>query len=319
MEQELRQQTIRPSKEAPQKAKKGKSHSRRNETIAGWLFSSPLIVGLLLFTLVPMVCSLLWSFKDYDGLTVNEFIGFGNYVKIFSGDKSMGKVVTNTLIYTCVSIPVNLILSYLLALLVNNSHKFTKAFRVLYYLPCVIPAVVNGLLWKDMTDNTFGIFNQILVSMGLSKFAFFSSSSTAMFSLLFMNVWGIGGGMILWLSAFKNISPTLYEAAKIDGANIFQRFSHITIPLSTPIIFYNLVTSVIGTLQYNGTLVIASRSGRGEGDSLYLYGVKIWYEAFQKGNLGYACALSWLLCLVIAILTFILFKSSKWVFYGEDV
>lgn len=293
------------------------SKMKRKEALSGWLFASPLIVGLLLFTLVPMVCSLYWSFFDYDGLTTNNFVGFGEYAKIFT-DKSMSQVALNTVIYTFVSIPLNLILSYLLALLVNNEHHFTKVFRVLYYLPCVIPAVVSGLLWKDITDNTYGIFNQILTGMGLPKFSFFSEASTSMFSLLLMNCWGIGGGMILWLSAFKNIPTTLYEAAKIDGANAWQRFAHITIPLSTPIIFFNVVTSVIGTLQYNGTLVIAARGGRGIDDSLYLYGVKIYWEAFQRGQIGYACALSWTLCLVISVFTFVLFKTSKWVFYGED-
>ena len=293
------------------------SQMKRKEAWSGWLFAAPLILGLLLFTLVPMLCSLYWSFFDYDGLTTNIFVGFGEYLKIFS-DKSMGTVVWNTMIFTFVSIPLNLILSYLLALLVNNERRFTKLFRVLYYLPCVIPAVVSGLLWKDITDNTYGIFNQILTGIGLPKFSFFNEASTSMFSLLLMNCWGIGGGMILWLSAFKNIPTTLYEAAKIDGANVWQRFAHITIPLSTPIIFFNVVTSVIGTLQYNGTLVIAARGGRGIDDSLYLYGVKIYWEAFQRGQIGYACALSWMLCLVISVFTFVLFKTSKWVFYGED-
>lgn len=288
----------------------------RQETIAGWLFVSPLIIGLLFFTLLPILCSLVWAFKDYDGFTVNRFIGFGNFVHMFR-DKEMGNVWKNTIIYTCVSIPLNLILSYLLAWLVNNKRRFTNVFRVLYYFPCVIPGVVNGLLWLDITDNTYGIFNRILESMGLPAFPFFSESSTAMFSLILMGIWSIGGGMILWLSAFKGISPSLYEAAKIDGANGWQRFTHITIPMSTPIIFFNLVTSVIGSLQYNGTLVIATRNGRGVDDSLYLYGVKIWFTAFKDGNLGHACALSWVLCVVISILTLVLFKTSKWVVYGE--
>lgn len=304
------------NKTASRKPKQSRMAFREN--LAGWLFASPLIVGLLLFTLVPMACSLFWSFFDYDGLTTQTFVGFAEYAKVFT-DKSMAQVVINTLEYTLISIPVNLILSYLLALLVNNSRRSTKVFRIFYYLPCVIPAVVNGLLWKDITDNTYGIFNQLLVSIGLPKFTFFSEASTSMFSLLLMNVWGIGGGMILWLSAFKGIPNTLYEAATIDGANRWQKFLHITIPMSSPIIFFNLVTSVIGTLQYNGTLVIAQRGGRGVDDSLYLYGVKIYWEAFQRGQIGYACALSWLLCLVISVLTFVLFKTSKWVFYGENV
>ena len=142
-----------------------------------------------------------------------------------------------------------------------------------------------------------------------------------MLTLLMMNIWNVGSGMILWLSAFKGIPKTLYEAAKIDGANGLQRFAHITIPMSTPVIFFNLVTSVIGSLQYNGTMVIAgdsSRMGRGVEDSLYLYGVKIYNTAFADGQLGYASALAWVLCIFIAILTFILFKTSKWVFYGEN-
>jgi len=317
----LQKKTNKQTSSAP---KRGRTNlSARSEEIAGWLFSSPLIIGLLVFTLTPMVCSLLWSFKDFNGTTKDTWVGLANYVKIFTGDYQMGTVVKNTLIYTALSIPINLILSYLLAWLVNNKHKFTKFFRVLYYLPCVIPAVATGLLWTDMMDYDFGIFNKILTAIGLSKFPFFSQESsnisfTSMFSLLLMNCWSLGSGMILWLSAFKNIPSTLYEAAKIDGANAIQRFGHITIPLSTPIIFYNLVTSVIGTLQYTGTLIIAPRQGKGYDDSLYLYGVKIYFDAFKRGQIGYACSLSWLLCIVITILTVILFRSSKWVFYGEN-
>lgn len=311
----------RDSGDAPTPKRKGFSLTmEKRENVAGWLFATPLILGLLLFTLVPMVMSLIWAFKDYDGLTVDRWIGFGNFVHMFNDDE-LPNVIKNTFVYTFCSIPINLILSYLLAWLVNNDHKFTKVFRVLYYLPCVIPAVVSGLLWKDITGNTYGIFNKILTSIGLPAATFFSEPSTAMLTLLMMNIWNVGSGMILWLSAFKGIPKTLYEAAKIDGANGLQRFAHITIPMSTPVIFFNLVTSVIGSLQYNGTMVIAgdsSRMGRGVEDSLYLYGVKIYNTAFADGQLGYASALAWVLCIFIAILTFILFKTSKWVFYGEN-
>ena len=283
----------------------------------GWLFNLPLILGLIIFTFIPMGLSLWYSFNDIDASFTFTFVGFDNYARIFK-DSQMSKVVTNTLIYSAISIPVNLILSYFLALLVNQKFKFTGAFRILYYLPVVIPAVVNCLLWKDLTDPTLGVFNQLLTKMGLSPFPFFSNATTAMFSLIFMNSWGIGGGMVLWLSAFKNIPNSLYEAAKVEGANAFQRFAHITVPLSTPIIFYNVVMSIIGTLQYNGTLTFAARDGRGVDDSLYMYGVKVYLEAFKKGNIGYGAALSWLLFLVVAVLTFIMFVSSKWVYYQED-
>ncbi len=299
--------------------KRRMSPGAKKQNIAGWLFATPLILGLILFTAVPMIWSLVLSFKEYSPGSADYWVGFANYITIFTNDREMGQVVINTIIYTFCSVPLNLCLSYFLALLVNNTHRFTKVFRVLYYLPCVIPAVVSGLLWKDITDTTVGIFNKILSIFGIPAFSWFQEASTSMVSLLIMNLWNIGGGMILWLSAFKNIPQSLYEAAKIDGANRFQRFVHITIPMSTPIIFFNLVTSIIGSLQFNGTLVIAPRGGRGEDNSLLVYGVKIYLEAFEDFRLGYAAALSWLLCLVIAIFTIILFKTSKWVFYGEDV
>ena len=288
---------------------------RRN--YAGWLFNLPLMIGLAVFTFVPMGLSMYYSLLDIAPDFSAEFVGFANFIRIFN-DRDMPMVARNTLLYAVISVPLNIILSYFLALLVNTKFKFTGFFRILYYLPVVIPAVVNGLLWKDLTDGTYGVFNHILTSLGFNKFPFFTSAETAMISLIFMNSWGIGGGMVLWLSAFKNIPNSLYESAKIEGSNAFQRFVHITLPLSTPMIFYNMIMSVIGTLQYNGTLTFASRYGRGPENSLYLYGVKVYFEAFRNGNIGYAAALSWLLFIVIAILTGIMFISSKWVYYQED-
>ena len=286
----------------------------------GWLFNLPLMIGLLVFTCIPMCLSLYYSFFDLsvkaDGL-VGEFVGLGQYIRIFQ-DEEMGPVVLNTLLFAIISVPLNLVLSYFLALLVNTKFKFTKFFRVIYYLPVIIPAVVNGFLWKDLTDSTFGIFNKILNMIGLDNFPFFQSAKTALFSLILMNVWSVGGGMVLWLSAFKNIPKPLYEAARIEGANAFQRFYKITLPLSTPIIFYNAVMSIIGTLQFNGTLTIGINNGKGIDNSLYLYGVKVWFEAFKSGDIGYGAALSWLLFIVIGILTFIMFSTSKWVYYQED-
>ena len=310
--------------EGQQDIKKKRKYKPQNKFVkflkrnyVGWLFNLPLMIGLAVFTFVPMFLSLYYSMFEIASDFSAEYVGFGNYLRIFT-DRSMPQVAKNTLIYAVVSVPLNIILSYFLALLVNSKFKFTGFFRVLYYLPVVIPAVVNGLLWKDLTDATYGVFNKFLVALGFNRFPFFTSAETAMVSLIFMNTWGIGGGMVLWLSAFKNIPNSLYESAKVEGANAFQRFIHITIPLSTPMIFYNMIMSVIGTLQYNGTLTFASRYGRGEENSLYLYGVKVYWEAFRNGNIGYAAALSWLLFLVIAILTGIMFVSSKWVYYQED-
>ena len=206
-----------------------------------------------------------------------------------------------------------------LAVIVNQKIRGVNVFRVLYYLPVVIPGVISGVIFSQMFDNTnFGLFNSVLKSLGRSEpFPFFTSEKTAMFSAVLMNFWTIGASMILWLSALKNIPQGLYEAAKIDGAGVWTRVFKITIPMSTPMIFYNLITSIIGALQTNATMVYAPTGGRGEGDSLYFIAVKI-YTEFASGYYGYASAVAWVLFVVIAILTFITFKTNKWVYTGDE-
>lgn len=284
----------------------------------GWLFAMPLVIGLLVFTAIPVIQSLIYSFFDYDGVWTMDFIGFDNFTRIFTTDREFYKVLSNTAIYTFASIPITLVLSYMLAVLVNQKMKNIVMYRVMYYLPCMIPAVVSGLLWKDIFDPTFGIFNRILSVLGLPQSQFFNSAASALPSVLLMNIWGIGGGMILWLSAFKSIPEQLYEAAKIDGAGPVKRLVAITLPMSTPMIFFNVVTMIIGSLQYNGTLTFASNMGKGVDNSLYFYAVKIYIDAFKRYQLGYASALAWVLLVLIAGLTFITFKTNKWVYYGEE-
>jgi multiple sugar transport system permease protein len=288
------------------------------DNYTGWLFNMPLIIGLLAFTLIPVIYSFVFSFYDTDGVFDMTFVAFQNYIDIFKNDRFIGTVIKNTVLFTLINVPLSLILSYFLALLVNNSAKGIKAFRVLYYLPCMIPAVVGGLLWKDMFDQTFGVFNKLLGLIGLGPYPFFSNENTALLSVFIMNFWSIGAGMILWLAAFRNIGKQYYEAAELDGANAFTKVIKITLPMSTSTIFYNMITSIIGTLQYNGTLTYASRGGRGENDSLYMYAVMIYRKGILGDELGYASALAWLLLLVIALITILIFKTSSWVFYGEE-
>lgn len=294
------------------------------DNYTGWLFNLPLIIGLLAFTAFPMICSLVFSFHTdvtiINGKVLMEYVGFKNYADAFTryGD-TVWQTTKNTLVYTVLNVPISLVTSYFLALLINTKLKGVKVFRVLYYLPCMIPAVASGLLWKDMFDPTYGVFNKILGAVGLGPYRFFSDESSAMPSIFLMNLWSVGGSMVLWLSAFKNIGKHYYEAAELDGANAFVRLIYITLPMSTSTIFFNVVTSMIGSLQYTGTLTFAPRDGRGPEDSLYMFGVMVYREAFMKDRLGYASALAWLLLIVISIVTFLLFKSSSWVFYEEEV
>lgn len=302
------------------KSKRSLLKKHIKQSVAGWLFVLPMIFGICMFTLVPIVQSLYYCFYDYDVISKFDFVAFGNFVKIFK-DSQMVKVVTNTLFFAFVNIPSVMIGTYLLALLLNVKLKGTKLFTVLYYLPCVVPSIVGGIIWSYvMRDNpeTPGLFNQLLMSLGLPSSRFFYADNvTAILSIILMNLFGLGGGTIIWLAQFKNIPKQLYEAAEIDGAKSLRKFFSITLPMSTPMIFYNLVTTFIATLQFNGTLTFAPRGGLGNGNATYMYGLKIYHEAFRRYNMGYACSLAWVLVLVVGLLTVLLFKTNKWVQYDD--
>ncbi len=288
---------------------------RRNR--AGWMFVLPLVIGLGIFTVYPMVQSFIWSFYNYTGSRLYYRVGLGNYIAIFTADTTFWRVLGNTAFYAFVSVPLVLVASYLLAVLVNQKIKGVGVFRVLYYLPVVIPGVVSGLLWKDIFSFN-GLFNQLLGKAGLhSKFFDSPDPVVAIGSIFLMNLFGVGGGMILWLSAFKAIPSQLYEAAKIDGAGRVQRFFHVTIPMSMPMIFFNVITMLIGTLQYNGTMVFAA-GGKGEENALYMFAVKIYNEAFVSSKYGYASALSWVLLLFVGMVTAVMFYIRKKVFTWEE-
>lgn len=286
------------------------------ENGAGYVFMLPLVLGLAILTVYPVVQALIISFYKYDGFATANYIGFDNFVRAFTIDTQFWKVVGNTFLYAFLNVPFTMILSYLLALFVNKNIKGISVFRTLFYLPCVIPGIVMGVMWGDFMAYPSGAFNEIFAALGLPRFTFLSVASTSMASLFIMGLWGIGGGMILWLAALKNIPAAMYEAADIDGAGKAFVLFRITIPMSTTTIFYNLIVGVIGTLQINSTLIFAP-GGTGIDNSLYFFSVKIYKEAFQRSSMGYASALAWILAVVIGLITIVLFKTSGWV-YAED-
>ncbi|GHU98022.1 sugar ABC transporter permease [Clostridia bacterium] len=292
------------------------------ENLQGVLFTLPVIIGIAVFTYYQAAQSLYYSFFDYNGFSKMDFVGFKNFVNIFTHDKETLVVFGNTFLYAVITVPLGLVLGYLTALLVNNKLKGINIFRALFYLPVVIPAVAAGVLWRDIFNSDYGVMNQIIGVFGLHS-RFFEVASSSMPTLIFTTVWGVGGSMVIWLSAFKNIPVELYESAKLDGANAWHRLRYITLPMSTPMIFFNLVTAVIGSLQTMSTMVImgggAGSAGKGESNSLYFIVVKIYNDAFGRGGrMGYASAFGWILFIIIGLLTFVLFKSNKWVQYAEN-
>lgn len=300
--------------------------TKLKSNLISYIFLTPFIVGALVFTAYPLISSLWYSFTDYNGAYAYNF-GIFNYASIFT--EEAGAVFTSfglTFAFTISSTVINLVLSYILALFLHNNMPGIRIIRVLCYLPCLIPGLASGFIWRDILSYAapipnrpyegLGIINVWLKKMGLPVATFFGSAQTSMLSLLFTGLWGLGGGMIMWLAAFDNISPDLYEAAKIDGANYFHSLFKITLPLSTPILFYNMVVTIIAGLQVFGTY---AAYGVGEGSSLYFIAIYIYREAFEIHQYrGYASAVAWLLFAVIAALTLVMFKLNNWVHYGDD-
>lgn len=288
-------------------------------SLTGWLFASPVILGIIIYTYVPAVQSIVYSFFDYNLFNRMDFVGFGNYIKLFAVDPDFWTVWFNTGVYALISVPLNLVLGYFTALLANKKARGVFVYRLLFYLPCIIPGVASGLLWLDLFDaGPTGLINKILESVGLPRATFFSAQNTSLATLIFTNIWGVGGSMVIWLAAFKNIPIELYESANLDGASALRKIISITIPLSTPMIFYNLVTGIIGSLQVSSTFIIGGGTGRGVGDSLYFIAVKIYHESFGGPfRMGYASALAWVLFLVIGVLTAVVFRTNKWVYYED--
>ena len=312
--------------------KKGSLFSpRRRRALRGWLtgflFALPVMLGIIIFSYYPAIQTFFWSFTDFNGMEITEW-SFYQYEYMFTIDPDIWKIFGNTLLYAFVSVPLGLVLGYFLALAANFKVKGVPVYRLLFYMPVIIPGIVNGILFSTILGgNEFGVINELFHAFGMSadkNFKFFLSGNTAMASLLFMGVWTVGGSMIIWLSAFKNIPDTLYEAAKLDGANAWQRLIKITLPMSTPMIFYNLITGVIGALQCTTPLVIDAAGitgapGSGFDNSLYFVAIKIYNEAFGgSAYYAYASAIAWVLFAFIGILTIIIFSTSKWVFYGEE-
>lgn len=300
------------------------------KNLVSYSFLLPVIIGILVFTLYPIVMSFLYAISNFNGTKITR-LGLFNFKSIFTFGETAGwgtRVFGSlriTFIYVICNLTLSLGLSYILALFLQRSIKGIRLIRVLCYLPCLIPGIAAGFIWTDVfaanpSDPTMnGLFNTWLMKLGLEPLSFFSEAGSSLPTLIFTGLWGIGGGMIMWLAAFENISPDLYEAARMDGAGYFRQVFWITVPMSTPILFYNLVTSMIGGLQIFGTY---ANYGTGvDGECLNFIAIRIYVTAFQDsfpGNYGLACAMAWILFLIIGALTLIMFKLSGWIQYGED-
>jgi sugar ABC transporter, permease protein len=293
------------------------------KNVEGYLYIAPVLLGILIFTALPVIYAFISSFfetslKPFSLTDWGEFVGLDNYIRNFTRPSYRSRFFTSlgvTFLYAAINIPLTLVLSFALALMLNQKLKGMRFFRVLYYLPCLIPAVCSGLLWNRITDTNTGIINKMLTTIGLPEMAWFSTAESCMPSFIFVNLFTLGGNMILWLAQLKNVPDSLYESARLDGAGKLRQLFAITVPICTPMILYNVIMSIIGVMQTYAQVVTLT-GGSGKDFSLLFYVINI-YD-YRLSEFGYASALSFILFLIIALLTLVTMKTSKWVYYSEE-
>ena len=299
----------------------GKSKKR---AILDWLtsfaFVLPVVIGILLFTLAPMISSRLYTFTRTITTVkgMGEWVGLENYKNIFTVYwKEIGESLGITFLYTLISLPLNLVLSFALALFLAKDIRGIRVFRVIYYLPVMLPAVVSGILWSSLANSSdTSAFNAILIQLHLPTYSFYDSGDTAMTTFILMGLFNIGGNMILWIAQIKAIPDSMYEVADLEGANGFVRLFRIIIPMCTPMIFYNLIMGIINSLQvFNGVITLNIEP---EGKEALDFIVVQIYDFYTSTDLSMACALSWILFVIIAVISGLTFRFNKWVYYGEE-
>lgn len=297
--------------------------ARRNrlltrEYIAFYLFASPWLLGLLLFTLGPMLASFLLSFADYPVITAPKWIGFDNYMTMFTDDDLVWQALKVTLVYSLGAIPLTLTISLSVALLLNQGLRGVRIFRTIYYIPAVISGVPVALLWLWMLNPEFGLVNNVLQMVGIKGPPWFFSREWVIPSFMLMSLWGIGVTMVIFLAGLKGIPEHLYEAAEIDGAGMWSRFRHVTLPMISPIILFNVVIGIIDSFQIFTPALIITNGG--PANSSLFYGLYLYNNAFRFLKMGYASALAWLMFLIIVAITALVFRStSAFVYYEGSI
>ncbi|WP_411334043.1 carbohydrate ABC transporter permease [Metabacillus indicus] len=283
----------------------------------GYLFISPWILGFFIFTVFPIGFAFYIGFTDWNSFTAPTFIGFDNYIALFN-DPSFLNSLKVTAVFAAFAIPLGIISSLTIAAVVNIKVKGIYIFRTALYMPAIVSGVSIALLWRWILDPEYGLINLLLSYIGISGPNWLGDPSWVLPSYIMMAIWGAGGGMLTYLAGLQDIPASLYESADIDGANWMHKFRHITIPMLSPVIFYNLVMGIIGSFKkFNDAYIIGGAGNQGQFFMVYLY-----ENAFSYYKMGYATAMAWMLFVIILVLTLLVFRSSSlWVFYqgeGQD-
>jgi len=293
---------------------------RKKESILGIVFAMPVILGFIIFVFTPLITSFIMSLTNYHVIRPEvSFVGFRNYIELLDGTNIFFfQSLRVTTYYVLLAVPLQIIFAFSVALLLNVKIKGRSMFRTIFYLPTVVPAVVSSIIWLMLFDPNRGIFNAILSFFGLPESRWIFGESTAVFSLALMSLWTVGGTIIIFLAGLQNVPGELYEAVEVDGGSTLKKLTAVTIPLVTPVIFFNFVMSFIGSFQIFTQALIMTDGGPNNATLFYV--LLLYREAFQHGEIGVASALGWILFIIILIITLLVFKSSAlWVFYDGEV
>lgn len=284
----------------------------------GFAFVTPAILGFMLFCAIPILYSGYLSLTDWNIFKAPNFIGLKNYVKIFTKDYLFGESVKATFSFAFGSTICSSIYAFFLALLLTAKVRGLSVYRTIFYLPSIVPSVATCVLWGWLYNKDFGLFNAVLTAIGLPKQAFIAGQSTVIPSLIFMAMWGCGSTMIIYLAGIQGVSESLREAVRIDGGGYRHELIHVIIPMVSPVIFFNVLMSLVGSFQvFNQAFMM---TGGGPNNKSLFYSYYLYSVAFKQNQMGYACALGWVMFLIMILFTVIFFKTfSKRVFFeGGD-
>jgi multiple sugar transport system permease protein len=294
----------------------------QREEIMAYLLISPWLIGFLVFMLGPMLASLGLSFFETNMFSF-EFIGLKNYETLLSTDETRSlfwKSLYNTAFYVSLSLPLTISVGFFIAMLLNQNISGQSVYRVLYYLPSIIPIIASSMVWLYLFQPEFGLINWFLSLVGLEGPRWLFDTRTAKLVFVIMSVWGAGGNMLIFLAGLQGIPTELYEAATIDGANPWHRLRYITFPMISPTLFFVLVTEIIWSSQIFTNAYVMSSGAGGPANSTMMYVLHLYLVAFRQYRLGYASALAWVLFIILLLLTLLIFKSSSaWVYYETEI
>lgn len=291
----------------------------KREELAFWLFILPWLIGFIAFSGGPILASMVISLTEYSILQPPKFIGFENYNQLFRDDLFY-KAVLNTVYYVGVSVPLGVMLAFLMAIALNQKLQGQTWFRTIFYLPSVVSGIAVALLWGWLLNSDFGLINYMLALIGIQGPKWLYSTNWAMPSIILMSLWGVGGSMVVFLAGLQGIPEHLYEAAELDGAGEWGKFWNVTVPMISPVIFFNMIVTIIGAFQIFDQVYIMTGGTGGPANATLVYVLYLYRQGFEYFKMGYASALALILFLIILGITVFQFGiARRWVYYeGSD-